>query len=225
MVRPSRCASSAQRGQLFATVGGQPGHGVQRAAAGRHHLDVVGPEFGHLAHFDAQSLGPVRLAAEVPGVAAGDGDGLAAGDDAGAMAVPQLEGAAHVEDGAARPAEIAHRGDAGRQRTDGGERGRGGQHTVGLARRDLEGRAVAGQVEMHVGVDQAGQQRAARHVDLVGSLRHGAFRHRPGEHVAHAAVRDEQDRVGDRCAPVPSMSRSARMIVVLILSPRAGRGA
>jgi hypothetical protein len=100
--------------QLLPAVGGHPRHRVHRAPAASHHLDEVGAELDHVADLAAELVLAIRFPSEVPGMAPGDGDGLPAGLNTRADAVAELQGAAEMDDRAAKGAEVAHGGDTRR---------------------------------------------------------------------------------------------------------------
>ena len=158
----------------------------------------------------------VRLAAEIPGMAAGDGDRLAAGEDAGAVPMAELRTPA-----ARRTRWRARRRGRARvvmpaaKRAGGAQGGGGDQDAVGLAHGGLERDAVAGQVEVDVGVDQPRQHGAAGEAQLDGVGGHrcppaGG----PGTRRRSCRPRSPGRRRRRAAAPVPSIRRSAWITVV-----------
>jgi hypothetical protein len=166
------------RPELFDGVRRLVRPGVQRAAAGRHRLDPVGVLLDELTDGVAHALHAVGLAAQRPAVPAGHGDRAAGDREARPPDDAPPERVAQHEADPPERAVLAQGGDA---RFEGGAGVLGGAQQVdfvGLADELFDGRAVAGKRGVAVAVDQAGQQRALREVEVGGALggRHGGVR-------------------------------------------------
>ena len=148
--------------------------------AGRHQLDAVRAGANLFAGRPARVVRPVGLAAELPAMAAGHCHRLAAEDQTRrgrrqAFVHRPPEGNVDMVLGA----QIAHRGNAGRERPFGISRHAQDRHCRGIAH-DLTDRiGVAVDGKMNVAVDHARHDRPARNVDHFPIRRGGEVRHRP----------------------------------------------
>ena len=176
-----------------------------RVAAGLVDLDEVGAFLELLADHGDEFVGVVGvggvgenvllgIVADGVFVAAENVDGVAADAQARAGNQAVIDGVAHGGVGRARAfgAHVALGGEAGHQIVAGGERGEDGALRDGF----LDGLQVFGagmQEQMHVGVDQAGQQRGVAEID---DLRAGGMR--DGRADGGDAIALDQDFAGRR---------------------------
>ena len=141
-------------------LGGVRLHPGRHHAAGGEELDDVGAGLELLAHGLAHVVGAIGLAADqVPAVAAGHADTAPGAQDPRARDEAVADGVPHAQLGVVAAAEVAHGRHAGLQRLprpqhrlDHGHRVR-----VALHRRGRIG--LAAEAQVHVHVDQPGQQR------------------------------------------------------------------
>src|SRR6266446_5693263 len=144
-----------------------------RDPTGGHELDDVSALLELRSHRLAHGIGPVRLPTHPMGVAAGDGDGKAGGQDARPRTDPVGDGVLEIVGDATRTVgveaaagpEVAHRGEAGFDLASRVARGAEQRHGIGFGRH-LRGRAHAAvEAQVDVGVDQAGEDRPSAEVN------------------------------------------------------------
>ena len=111
---------------------------IHGAAAAAHDLGELRAELRHVAHLLTHAVHAIGFAAEIPGVAACDCDRLTTGDDARSDPVAKLQSTADMEDRTAEAANVAHRGDAGRERFCSSQRRRCDKHALRFAHRLLQ---------------------------------------------------------------------------------------
>ena len=154
---------------------------AQRGAPGRHDLDVVRAFGDQPADRGANRIGSVRLSVaevEVPEV----GRNGATGQQHSRTAdVAASDGFAHHKGHAIAPAVVPHRRHAaGQVPAQVGDRDQG-QHLVRILVHLLVGAFVAGERQVTVGIDEAGQERCVREVLGAGDVR--IVRLEPGERL------------------------------------------
>ena len=165
--------------------------------AGGEDLDDVGAGLELLAHGLARVVGTIGLAADqVPAVAARHADALAGAQHARAGDEPLPDGVAHAQLGVLATAEVAHGGDAGLHRLPGAQRGLDDGQRLGVTLQAGGGIGLATEAEVHVHVDEAGQEREAVQAQRGAGRRLGGAHHR-----ADAAVLDDDGAAGHRRRP------------------------
>src|SRR5262249_56621616 len=113
----------------------------------------------------ADVVGPVRLAAEEVAVSAGHADRAPGRHDPRTGKEAVGDGATHRELDIVAPGEIPDRGHPGLDRFARPQEGFERRQRRGIVPHYPEGIRLAAEAEMHVRVDEAGQERATREID------------------------------------------------------------